>query len=413
MKLGDVATIVMGQSPPGSTVSEESGIALLNGPTEFGPHHPAPVQFTTSPRKFAQQGDLLFCVRGSTTGRMNWADQQYAIGRGVAGIRHALDPTLQPVIRAVIEVALPGLLLAATGSTFPNVSASQIANIPYPDISLEQQRTIAHVLGTLDDKIELNERTSRTLEAIARVLFKSWFVDFDPVRAKMDDRWRRDESLPSLPVEYYDLFPDHLVDSEFGEIPKGWEVGQFVDVVTQHRDNENPAESPDTVFSHFSIPAYDEGQTPKREVGGNIKSTKSRVLQDSVLLSKLNPEINRVWLVDVAPDERAICSTEFLVLKARPPFYSSYVYCLALSSFFRQQIESIVTGTSKSHQRAPADAILSLRTVVPPPRVIQSFETTASGLLRRSMALQRESLVLGVQRDTLLPTLVSGEIGVG
>jgi len=231
----------------------------------------------------------------------------------------------------------------------------------------------------------------------------------NPVRG----RWRRGESLPGLSTELFDLFPDQLVDSELGEIPEGWEVGQFSEIVNQLRDNENPTASPDTIFSHFSIPAYDEGQTPKRELGGSIKSTKSRVLQDTVLLSKLNPEIKRVWLVDVAPDERAICSTELLVLKAKPPFQSGYVYCLALSPFFRQQIESIVTGTSKSHQRAPTDAILSLKTVVPPARVIQSFETTASGLLRRIMVLQRESRVLGVQRDTLLPRLVSGEMGVG
>ena len=79
--LGKVADIVMGQSPSGDTVSTEWGIALLNGPTEFGAHHPTPVQFTTDARKRAQPGDILFCVRGSTTGRMNWADQEYAIGR--------------------------------------------------------------------------------------------------------------------------------------------------------------------------------------------------------------------------------------------------------------------------------------------------------------------------------------------
>ena len=146
------------------------------------------------------------------------------------------------------------------------------------------------------------------------------------------------------------------------------------------------------------------------ELGGSIKSTKSRVLQDTVLLSKLNPEIKRVWFVDVAPDERAICSTEFLVLKAKPPFQSSYVYCLSLSRFFRQQIESIVTGTSKSHQRAPATAILSLEAAVPPAQVIEAFETSASGLLRRSMTLQRESHTLAAQRNELLPRLVSGQV---
>ena len=298
-----------------------------------------------------------------------------------------------------------------SGSGQPLLNQTILSSIPTVIPSLPTQRAIAHVLGTLDDKIELNRKMNETLEAMAGALFKSWFVDFEPVRAKMDGRWRHGESLPGLPSDLYDLFPGSLVESELGEIPKGWEVRQFSDIVTQLRDNENPAVSPDTEFSHFSIPAYDEGQTPKLELGANIKSTKSRVRQDTVLLSKLNPEIKRVWLVDVAPDERAICSTEFLVLKARPPFQSCYVYCLALSSFFRQQIESIVTGTSKSHQRAPANAILSLEATVPSAQVIEAFQRSASGLLQRSMTLLREARGLAAQRDGLLPGLVSGEVG--
>jgi len=171
--LGDIAEIVMGQSPPGSTVSRDRGIPLLNGPTEFGSHHPTPAQYTTDARKLAQPGDLLFCVRGSTTGRMNWADQEYAIGRGVAAIRHRHDSALQPFVRGVVEVELPELLAQATGSTFPNVSARQLAEMPYPNLSDAEQQTIAHILGTLDDKIELNRRMNQTLEEMARALFKS------------------------------------------------------------------------------------------------------------------------------------------------------------------------------------------------------------------------------------------------
>ena len=94
--------------------------------------------------------------------------------------------------------------------------------VPIPP--LPEQRAIAHMLGTLDDKIELNRRMNETLESMARALFKSWFVDFDPVRAKMDGRWRPGESLPGLPAHLYDLFPDRLVDSDLGSIPEGWEV---------------------------------------------------------------------------------------------------------------------------------------------------------------------------------------------
>ena len=92
-----------------------------------------------------------------------------------------------------------------------------------PSLPLPEQRAIAHVLGTLDDKIDLNRRMNETLEAMARALFKSWFVDFEPVRAKMEGRWRRGESLPGLPAALYGLFPERLVDSELGEIPEGWE----------------------------------------------------------------------------------------------------------------------------------------------------------------------------------------------
>ncbi len=133
--LAAFADIVMGQSPPGDTCSASGpGLPLLNGPTEYGPHHPTPAQFTTDARKRAQAGDVLFCVRGSTTGRMNWADREYAIGRGIAAIRHKKRLDLQQFVRAVVEYGLPGLLGQATGSTFPNVSADQLAGLWWPPL---------------------------------------------------------------------------------------------------------------------------------------------------------------------------------------------------------------------------------------------------------------------------------------
>ena len=114
---------------------------------------------------------------------------------------------------------------------------------------LPEQRAIAHVLGTLDDKIELNQRMNETLEDMARALFKSWFVDFDPVRAKMEGRWRCGESLPGLPADLYDLFSDRLVDSELGEIPEGWEVKALGGIAVQRRSGAKPGEiDPDTPY---------------------------------------------------------------------------------------------------------------------------------------------------------------------
>lgn len=192
----------------------------------------------------------------------------------------------------------------------------------------------------------------------------------------------------------------------------GWGVGQFGDVVEQIRDQEDPLASPDALFSHYSIPAFDEEQQPKPEYGESIKSLKLRVPFGIILLSKLNPEIERVWLVDVCPDKRAVCSTEFLVLRARSPFTRSYVYCLARSPMFRQHIEALATGTARSHQRAQVDSILNLGVVIPPLPIIEAFERSASSGLARTLDCRRESSTLAALRDVLLPKLISGELRI-
>jgi type I restriction enzyme, S subunit len=292
----------------------------------------------------------------------------------------------------------------ASGTTVLGIKQSELRKVLLSLPPLVEQRAIAHILGTLDDKIELNRKMSDTLELMARALFESWFVDFDPVRAKAEHR----ES--GLPRPLADLFPARLVDSELGEIPEGWEASRFGTVVEQLRDQENPLSFPDALYQHFSIPAFDDGQTAKAELGESIKSLKSRVPPGVILLSKLNPEIERVWMVDVRPGDRAVCSTEFLVLRSRPPFTCSYVYCLARSPLFRQQIEGLVTGTSKSHQRVQVESVLNLAAIKPPARVIAMFDRSADGMLARTLECRRESRTLAALRDTLLPKLISGEL---
>lgn len=293
-----------------------------------------------------------------------------------------------------------------TGSSVPLINLSVLRSLPLPLPPLSQQRAIAHILGTLDDKIELNRRMSETLEEMARALFKSWFVDFDPVRAKAEGR------SPELPQPIADLFPRSFEDSAIGAIPATWSIGRFGTVVEHLRNQVNPSVQPKTVFHHFSLPAFDNDQTPAIESGKDILSQKSRVAEKAVLLSKLNPDIDRTWLVDVREDEFAICSTEFLVLRARAPFSRCYAYCLARSPLFRQQLQGLVTGTSKSHQRAQVDSILGLPVVLPEPKVIATFDRNAEALLTRSLMCRRESRTLAALRDTLLPKLISGELRV-
>ena len=167
VRLGDVAEVVMGQSPPGTTCNGIGiGVPLLNGPTEFGPHNPTPAQWTTELRKIASKGDILFCVRGATAGRMNWADRKYAIGRGLAAIKHHNGPKYQRLLRGIMDFKLPALLALVTGSTFPNLSYPQIAHLRLAMPPLEEQLAIAGMLDAVDEAIKRTRSERAGLQAL-------------------------------------------------------------------------------------------------------------------------------------------------------------------------------------------------------------------------------------------------------
>jgi type I restriction enzyme S subunit len=361
-------------------------------------------------RYLVKPGDIVYSRRGDVERRALVTDHEagWLCGTGCLRVRlgdAGPDPSFASYYLGHPSVR-EWIVRHAHGATMPNLNTAILSACPFLEPPINEQRAIAHILGTLDDKIELNRRMSETLEAMARALFKSWFVDFDPVRAKAEGR---DTELPS---NLADLFPDRLVESELGEIPEGWRVGAFSLGVEHSRVQVNPASTPEQRFLHFSLPAFDDGRWPKDELGSAIKSVKFRVSPGTVLLSKLNPEIERVWLPDIDASLDAICSTEFLVLKPASPYSPTFVYCLCRSPLFRGGIQALVTGTSKSHQRAQPQALLALPVVFPTAAATTAFEQCTEPLLRRSMVCQRESRTLARLRDTLLPQLISGELRV-
>lgn len=221
--LGDIAQIIMGQSPAGEFCNDNrEGIPLLNGPTEFSSYHPNPVQYTTDPKKVAEKGDLLFCVRGSTTGRMNWADRRYAIGRGLASLRHIKGSAFQPFLRGILEYYLPSLLAEATGSTFPNVSSQQLNQLAIKVPSDTEQKIIADILKSFDDKIELNRQTNQTLEAIAQAIYKEWFVDFRFPHSPLEECPKG--GVDTSPLEGWQAKPDGVDSLQLTPVsPASWQ----------------------------------------------------------------------------------------------------------------------------------------------------------------------------------------------
>ena len=285
------------------------------------------------------------------------------------------------------------------------LSSLKAIHVPYPPLA--EQRAIAAVLGALDDKIELNRRMNATLEAMARALFQSWFVDFDPVRTKLDGRKPigLDETTAAL-------FPDSFQDSEAGHIPKGWTVGKVSNLATLNRGAVNPGDFPTETFDHFSLPAFDNGRTPKVELGSAIMSNKFTVTPTSVLLSKLNPHIPRIWLPDLHASRRSICSTEFMVACSKPGVSREYLFSLFTSSAFASIYGTLVTGTTGSHQRIRPESVLDMKIVIPMPSLIRAFTDLAKPMFDRINRNTEQSRTLATLRDTLLPKLLSGELSV-
>ena len=292
------------------------------------------------------------------------------------------------------------------GSTVDRIPLKDVPGFPMYLPPIDEQKTIAHILGTLDEKIELNRKTNETLEAMAKALFKSWFVDFDPVRAKAEGR------PTGLPAEISDLFPDSFEDSELGEIPSGWSVGEINQILNLQKDSLDPATAPDEAFDHYSIPAFDAGKYPAKELGSSIKSQKFLVGDGDLLVSKLNPSTPRVWIPFASSGRRAICSTEFLVCRTSSVFGRAYAYCLASSDAIVEALTGLAGGTSNSHQRIRPGDFLALPCCIGTEIVRSAFLDVVEPLLGKSLVLRTESRSLSTTRDALLPKLISGEIRI-
>jgi type I restriction enzyme S subunit len=153
-KLDDVALINMGQSPAGDSYNTDGeGFPLLNGPTEFGQHHPTPRQWTTSPTKFCKPSDILICVRGATTGKMNWADQKYCIGRGLAALTVDTDKCIHEYVFYFVQTQTQEILARTAGSTFPNLPGEKLKTLPIPVPPLEEQRRLVAYLDGLQAQV--------------------------------------------------------------------------------------------------------------------------------------------------------------------------------------------------------------------------------------------------------------------
>ena len=279
------------------------------------------------------------------------------------------------------------LSLASGGATRNALTKGMLDSLEIIFPPLREQKAIAHILGTLDDKIELNRKTNETLEAMAKALFKSWFVDFDPVRAKADGR------PTGLPVEISDLFPDSFEDSELGEIPSGWSVEALSDIA-QISTGKRPVSVAESRSSANNIPVFGGagvmGYTCSALTDGEPILTTGRV----GTLGVVNRVIEKVWISD----------NTLIINPGRNNFVYVYLFLL------RQDLKSLNRGSTQP--LLSQTELKSLPIAKPPASVLSVFCELTQHWQERQSTLLKENVNIKALLDTLLPKLISGEIRI-
>lgn len=299
------------------------------------------------------------------------------------------------------------------GSAQPFIAQgdARATEIRYP--SLAEQRAIAHILSTLDDRIEANRRMAATLEEMARALFRSWFVTFNPVRAKAERRWRPGQTLPGLPASLYDAFPDRLVETKHGEIPEGWRHGRLGDFT----ELQNGYAFKSTEWQTAGTPVVKIGSVKPSVVDLKQVSFVTQTLANDRSAFQLKVGDVLVGLTGYVGETGRVPPT------ANPPMlnqrvgrfsssdtFSPFVYACVRQPEFKQYAESKAHGSAQPN--VSTKDLLDYPVTVSNNVVLRSFEGLVAPIFQKSLANFGEISALSETRDFLLPRLMSGEVRV-
>jgi len=291
----------------------------------------------------------------------------------------------------------------STGTAVPHISGRDILAFEFELPEIEVQKEIARTLGALDDKIELNRRMSATLEEMARALYRSWFVDFDPVHAR----------ALGLSPAHMDATTAALFPDSFGPdgLPKGWKAGTLADLIEFNPKERLPKGTAAPYLEMKALPT--SGMSADAPYFREFTSgTKFR--ERDTLLARITPclENGKTAVVDdLLGSEIGWGSTEFIVMRAKPGVSAALPYCIARDPDFRAEAIQTMTGSS-GRQRADAKRISELDMAIAPARVHAAFSDLVSPMLDRVIAAGQEARSLAALRDTLLPRLMSGELRI-
>ncbi|MGC1377836.1 MAG: restriction endonuclease subunit S [Anaerolineales bacterium] len=358
-------------------------------------------------RGIPKAGDIVVTTEaplgevGQLDGRKLSVGQRLITLRGKDGL---LDNTFLKFL-LMSEFVQNQIQARGTGTTVIGIKQKELRKISLPLPPIDEQRAIARILGALDDKIELNRRMNRTLEEMARALFKAWFVDFDPVAAKAEGRLpfgMRAETAALFPAEF-----EETASEDFPVIPKGWAQGTFGDIAENIRRGISPKNiAPD-------MPYIGLEHMPRKDIAlsewgwaGDVTSNKFEFKKGEILFGKLRPYFHKVGVASVD----GVCSTDVLVVSPKSPEYFGLLLGHVSSVDFVNFVDAASEGTKMP--RTNWETMARFPIAIPGEKLSEAFTRTITPMIGRIHANISESRTLAAIRDALLPKLLSGEVRV-
>ena len=368
--------------------------------------------------RLVPRGTVLLSTR-APIGLVAIASKELATNQGIRNLIPSKDVTSE-YLYYWLKANTAVLEQHAAGTTFSELSGTALKQIQLRIPPLPEQRAIAHVLGTLDDKIELNHRMNQTLETITQKIFESWFIRFDPVRAKIDGSWSKNKVVTDLlSFDFYDLFPSCFEKSEIGEIPKGWEVknlGDIVNIVKGRSYRSSELAESDTAL--ITLKSFVKGGGYKADglkpyIGrykseqiaepGEVIVACTDITQDAEVIgypALVRPSINF---------ERLIISLDALIVRPKDRYIGrEFLYCLCKTNAFTNHTASYTTGTTVLHLNKRA--VPAFKVAMPKIELAHIFCKTTSPMFKQIFTSELESENLNILRAYLLPNLISGRL---
>lgn len=381
-------------------------------------------------RSECRAGDIIFTKKGTLgqTGLISARHrfEKYLLSSNQMRLRVDPEKALPEYVYYYVssQKAINKLIQDSECTGVPKINLAYLKSFPISLPSLSEQKEIIYILGSLNRKIILNRQINQTLEQMSQTLFKSWFVDFDPVidnaldagnsipealqsRAKLRQKVRNSADFKPLPADIRALFPAEFEETELGWIPKNWHIRDFSDIAVLIKKNIKSDDICDDIHyiglehlerKHIFITSYGNGS--------DVSSNKSAFNKGDLLFGKLRPYFHKVAITPFS----GICSTDILVFRAKEKFYKSLMAMYSFTDEFVAYANLRSTGTRMP--RAEAKDLLKYKIILPNKNILEKFELLLADYWAKGQLNNNENDHLTALRDTLLPKLISGELSL-